>query len=97
MNIQRIDDMIMNVTTNNIDIRNTTLINVIIIPTNTTITNIRNDVKSNTRISISIEFIITTIISNTTNNSMNKSVTCIIIDNAIITDIMNSINTPYWK
>ena len=45
MNIHCIDNMIMNVITNNIDITNNTSINAIGTPTKITIINIKNDVK----------------------------------------------------
>ena len=97
MNIHCIDNMIMNVITNNIDIRHNPSINVTIIHTNITIINIESDVENSTGINISIGFIINTSIHITINNSINNISTDIISNNAIITDIRNNINMPYWK
>ena len=97
MNIHSVDDVLMNVITNNIDIKHNPSINVTIIHTNITIINIESDVENSTSISISIGFIINTSIHITINNSINNISTDIMCNNAIITDIRNNINMPYWK
>ena len=95
MNIERIDDMMIGIA-NNIDIKPNTSIKVISSPTNTITISIKNDVRHNISISIRIGFI-NAIINITINNSSDNIITDISSNNAIITDIMNSLSTPYWK